>query len=131
PGGQQTNDYYDARGDKIKEVNANDDQPTWSYDYFGNLLSRTDLGGAVYAYAYDKAGHVLQQTLTRGGSTGVTTYAYYGNGEVKDIYDSGVAGDTYYEYDAAGNVVRERYTKSNVIYEDEHISVDALNRTTQ
>ncbi|MBI2308441.1 MAG: LysM peptidoglycan-binding domain-containing protein [Rhodocyclales bacterium] len=39
--------------------------------------------------------------------------------------------DTFYEYDAAGNRTRERYTKGGVSYQDSTLSFDSLGRMTQ
>jgi YD repeat-containing protein len=67
--------------------------------------------------------------LTRPGvGSATTSYSYYENGQVKTITDSGVQGQTYYEYDAAGNRVRERYIKAGVLYQDDRVTFDALNR---
>src|SRR5581483_2773700 len=118
PGGQQTNDFYDARGFRVRELTANNDQPVWSYDYFGRLLTHTDMGNGFFSYTYDRAGHMAQQSQTRGGATYAITTTYYENGLVKDIADAAVAGDTFYEYDAAGNRTRERYIKAGVTDQD-------------
>jgi YD repeat-containing protein len=128
PLGQRTLDYYDARGNKIREINADGDQMTWTYDYFGRLTAHTDLGGALTTEVYDKAGHVQSSTTTRNGTSWTTGYTYYENGLLKTIADPAVQGQTYYEYDAAGNRVRERYIKAGVLYQDDRVTFDALNR---
>src|SRR5205814_114105 len=127
------------RGNKIKEINASNDQLLWSYDYFGRIQSHTDMSSGAYTYSYDKAGHLIQQSLTRSVVifgfpfplvlfSGTTTYEYYENGLVKRISDGGVGGETYMEYDAAGNRTRERHTKNGRIYRDERSSYDELER---
>jgi len=47
---------------------------------------------------------------------------------VKRITDGGVGGETFYEYDAAGNKTRERYVKGGVVYRDDRTTYDELGR---
>lgn len=96
-----------------------------STDVFGRDLSRTDLGGNVSNYTYDKAGRLLQRT---GGSTLV--YTYYNTGKLKSlaapamwsetIVGSGPLGgtelttsrDTAFEYDKLGNLTQQRTSEA-------------------
>lgn len=132
PGLQTTTSFYDLRGNKTREVTANGDQPTWQYDYFGKLTGHTDMGGGVHSgFQYDKAGMLKQQTLTRGAASTTRAMTYYGNGALKTMTDSLAANEVYYAYDASGNMVRERYTKSTVVHQDNVMAYDELNRTTK
>lgn len=125
PMGQETNTTYDARGNEVREVNANGDIVTSVYDYFGRLLSRVDLGGHVHAYSYNRFGGMTREVSTRGQNI---EFAYYANGALKTITDHGVGAETYYQYDAAGNRVGERFTKGGVVHQDNRIQYDDLGR---
>ena len=98
--------------------------------YFGQLISHQDLGGHSFTYHYNDAGLLAHQE----GSTGQSIdYAYYNNGLLKEINDSGVDSRTIYQYDANGNRIGESYMTSTdgagrVYYQVSTAEYDALNR---
>jgi len=122
PMGQSTRVAYDARGNKIAEVDGNGYIATWSYDYFGKVQAHTDFGGRAYAYTYDNA---RQLTFDSGTNR---EYHYNSEGLLERVYDRTTTQDEKYEYDMAGNRVREWFAKGNVVYKDNHIAYDALGR---
>ncbi|MDQ0016118.1 YD repeat-containing protein [Variovorax boronicumulans] len=122
PMGQSTRVAYDARGNKTAEVDGNGYIATWSYDYFGKVQAHTDFGGRAYAYTYDNA---KQLTFDSGTNR---EYHYNSEGLLERVYDRTTTQDEKYEYDMAGNRVREWFAKGNVVYKDNHIAYDALGR---
>lgn len=131
PGGRWTDTRYDALGRKIwdrsngQNASGENGPCSWTYDYFGRLTGRQDLGGASYAYSYDHAGQLTRETNTRGRDT---RYTYDGAGRLTGIND--YVGDyvgfvlnqantwqfmwgaqrriTDYAYDAAGHRISEK-----------------------
>jgi len=122
PMGQSTRVAYDALGNKIAEVDGNGYMATWSYSYFGKVLTHTDYGGRAYTYTYDKAG---QLTFDSGANR---EYTYNIEGLLARTYDRTTGQDARYEYDLAGNRVREWFGQGGVVYKDNHIAYDALGR---
>ncbi|WP_454056445.1 LysM peptidoglycan-binding domain-containing protein [Cupriavidus sp. Marseille-Q8015] len=125
PMGQVTSAAYDALNNKIAEVDPNSMASKWTYDYFGKVMSRTDIGGAVYTYTYDNARQLVAQQNTRGQSL---SYYYDAAGQVTQVNDNAIGQVTTYAYDLAGNRVREKTTQGGVVYQDNFLAYDALNR---
>lgn len=122
PLGQSTKVAYDAFGNKVAEVDGNGYMATWSYSYFGKVLTHTDFGGRTYAYTYDNAGQLTRDSgLNR-------NYTYNSEGLLARVYDATTGQDQRYEYDLAGNRVREWMGQSGVVYQDNRIAYDALGR---
>ena len=77
------------------------------------MLSRTDMGGHVYTYNYNRAGQLASQTSTAGQSIG---YSYFNTGKLAAMNDNSgtISGystsniDGAYTYDADGNRTYER-----------------------
>ncbi|MDQ0013780.1 YD repeat-containing protein [Variovorax boronicumulans] len=122
PMGQSTKVAYDALGNKTAEVDGNGYMATWSYSYFGKVLTHTDFGGRAYTYTYDKAGQLTFDSGTN------RTYTYNIEGLLARTYDQTTGQDARYEYDLAGNRVREWFGQGGVVYKDNHIAYDALGR---
>jgi YD repeat-containing protein len=112
---------YDARNHKILEVDANGNDTTWRYDYFGRMQSRTDLGKTGYGYSYDNARQLIQISGGQG-----QTMQYDAAGQLVRIDDSKTSTVSTYAYDMAGRRVRETTTKNGNVYQDNHIAYDAL-----
>ncbi|MWL90506.1 LysM peptidoglycan-binding domain-containing protein [Cupriavidus sp. SW-Y-13] len=125
PMGQVTRSAYDALNRKIAEVDPTSMASTWTYDYFGRVTRHTDIGGAVYSYAYDNARQLIAQSNTRGQSLG---WGYDAAGQVTRISDYALGQTTTYAYDLAGNKVREKTEQGGVVYQDNFLAYDALNR---
>ena len=125
PMGQTTRSAYDALNRKIAEVDPTAMAATWTYDYFGKVTRHTDIGGAVYSYAYDNARQLIAQSNTRGQSL---SYSYDAAGQLTTIQDNALNQTTTYAYDLAGNHVREKTVQGGVVYQDNFLSYDALNR---
>ncbi|WP_316682838.1 hypothetical protein, partial [Ralstonia flaminis] len=125
PLGQTTRSAYDALNRKIAEVDPTAMAATWTYNYFGKVTRHTDIGGAVYSYAYDNARQLIGQSNTRGQSL---NYSYDAAGQLTTIQDNALNQTTTYAYDLAGNHVREKTVQGGVVYQDNFLSYDALNR---
>jgi YD repeat-containing protein len=123
--GNVTRDAYDAEGHKVAEVDADNNAQTWKYDYFGQAQSHTDIGGAQYFYTYDNARQLVQQSNTRGMNQ---SFNYDVAGHVTQITDNALGQVTQYAYDAAGNRIHEVTMQNGVVYQDNHLAYDALNR---
>src|SRR5437763_16623849 len=52
-------------------------------DYFGRLVGKTDLGGHVFSYAFDKAGRAT--ALLNGASQTIGTYTWLNTGLIGAI----------------------------------------------
>ncbi|MDM0122209.1 LysM peptidoglycan-binding domain-containing protein [Variovorax arabinosiphilus] len=121
PMGQSTQAAYDAQGRKIAEVDGNGYMATWSYSYFGSLMAHSDFGGRQYGYTYDNAGKLNYDSGTN------RHYQYTSEGYVSRIFDGNTGQLERYEYDKAGNRIREWFAQGTV-YKDNHIAYDALGR---
>lgn len=125
PLGQTTRSGFDALGRKVVEVDPTNMAATWTYDYFGKVLSHSDIGGARYTYTYDNARQLISQTNTRGQSI---SYSYDAAGQMTGIRDNALDQTTTYAYDLAGNRVREKTVQAGVVYQNNFLAYDALNR---
>ena len=115
-------------------------------DYFGHMVSRTDLGGNVYTMGYNAAGRMATQTNTLGQNL---TMTYYNTGLISGITDAAGNLYTYYtsnivsafSYDLDGNRTKESYvgtyysydeygtlTTTTTTHQDATVTYDALNR---
>src|SRR5262249_17609984 len=102
-------------------------------NYFGKLLHHKDLGGHIFDYTYNNAGWLVQQTRDTNpavaGNEQNIAFAYYQNGYLKDVIDSGVNTRAHYEYDQNGNRTFEGYqSASGFYYEWSHAAYDELDR---
>ncbi|MBE6899475.1 MAG: RHS repeat-associated core domain-containing protein [Ruminococcaceae bacterium] len=77
---------YNHNGQVTKTINANSQFTTNTYNEFGRLVTSTDYAGTPTNYTYDSLGRLTSQTIT---------------------IENGKTSTTKYEYDAAGNIIRE------------------------
>lgn len=139
---------YDFRGNKVREIDGNNNDKTWTYNAFGRLEAQKDLGGNVTAFGYNSANDKLWETISSPTVTNVTErrYSYYENGWVKSISDASAAFGaslSEYWYDKAGAVTRERYRTpktgvqwpitwyDSTVLQDATTTYDALGRVTR
>ncbi|MFT4171341.1 MAG: LysM peptidoglycan-binding domain-containing protein [Rhodocyclaceae bacterium] len=125
PGGITTSARFDNDGHKVWESDANGNVSTSTYSHYGQLVSRTDIGGATYQYRYDLAGQLATTTSSRGQSL---RYKYDQAGQLIEVDDFALNQQTYYEYDLAGNHLRERTVQNGIAYQDNYLAYDALGR---
>ncbi|MFC5373275.1 LysM peptidoglycan-binding domain-containing protein [Brevundimonas faecalis] len=109
-------------GGWVKTVNtASSKTSVERIDLFGRTVGRTDLGGRTYAMSFDRGGRMTTQTSSAGQSLG---FSWYNTGLLAQQSDMNAAVLGYsnartqaiYEYDVAGNRVRERYVATQTIY---------------
>ena len=142
PAGLATSYTYDAYGNLATQTDPNGAQYDYTYDADGRRLTETlenftGTGPAPSAPAaqlldaksYDGDGRLITDT----NSVGVTTTdAYYDNGLLQQVTETGTDGSTYVEdqdaYDAAGNLTSD-VTGNGTLTTDS--TVDAADRTTQ
>ena len=78
---------------------------SYTYDFYGNVLSRTDENGHTTSYTYDSNGNVTTVTVPVTSTTNATTtYTYNNFGEVLTSTDP-LGNVTTNNYDGAGNLL--------------------------
>jgi YD repeat-containing protein len=126
PMGQVSRAAFDAVGHQVGSQDANGALSTWAYhDNFDQLDSYTDIGSATHWLEYDNARQLVRNYSTRGQDT---RYAYDAAGQLVGINDLTIGESTTYAYDLAGNRTRETTTKNGVVYQDNHLEYDLLDR---
>jgi RHS repeat-associated protein len=121
----QTRFAYDEVGNRLSQIDANQQTTTWTYDKLGRVLSRTLPLGMTETFSYDnKSGNLLSH---KDFNAKTTTFSYdanndrllsttYSNGKVESFtYDvdgkrktqSDPLGTTTYSYDSRNRLVKE------------------------
>jgi len=118
---------YDANGRPLTTIDPNGVTTSLTYDPRGRLTSRT-AGTLKTAYAYDKAGNLIQVTQPDGS---YLVYTYDPAHRLTGIADA--AGDHIaYALDAAGNRIKEQaFDPSGMLSRTRSYAYDALNRLSQ
>jgi YD repeat-containing protein len=100
---------------------SNNNQSIEVTDYFGHRIAKTDLGGRTYAFSYDKAARVIQQTSNASQNLAFT---YFNTGKAATITDSYVNAQyspnsvqAIFAYDIGGNRTFEGYSKTSYQYD--------------
>lgn len=120
-----TRKAYDIFDHLIESEDANGSIATWAYDAFGQMLAHRDIGGADYTYNYDAARQLIAQTNTRGKNI---SYAYDAAGQLVNQMDLALDQVSTYDYNAAGQRIREQMVQAGVTYQDQVIGYDSLGR---
>ena len=94
-------------------------------DLFGRAVTKTDLGGNAFTYAYDKGARLTSQAV--GSET--TTYGWFNTGLIASV-STGTGNNSAYGYDAAGNKASEVTNRNSSTVQNATASYDALNRRT-
>ncbi|HEX8620555.1 MAG TPA: LysM peptidoglycan-binding domain-containing protein [Allosphingosinicella sp.] len=115
--------HYNGLGQVWQKTFGNGDYVSFAYDSMGRLTQEsrapfTDQNGASVRpttfYFYDGLNNLTlsrQGGVTQAGGDRLTRYAYGAGGRMTAMTDA--TGNTYnYYYDAAGNVLRENYTRT-------------------
>lgn len=111
---------YDQRGYLSKVIYPGNLSVTYEYNVAGNLAKVTDWNGKVTTYQYDENNRLIQ-TKKPDGSLEKRTYDVAGQlTKLESATSSGkIISSISYEYDAAGNIIKEN---------DKNLSYDVLNR---
>ena len=101
---------YDQLG-RLTTVSSGSDTATYAYDVNGNLSSLTR-GSTVTSYTYNLANLVVGMTNTINNAThSYYSYTYLLDGNQSKIEESVNDRTTLYEYDGAGRLTQEAYSK--------------------
>lgn len=115
---------YNAQDRRTAETDPNEQASQWVMNYFGQVTTMVN-GAGTHSYEYNAAGLLTLLTSTRNQHI---SYTYDGAGQLTQITDSALNQVTSYQYDMAGNKVREQTTQSGITYQDNHLAYDALGR---
>ena len=104
---------YNHAGQVVKYYNAAGNSTENSYDWLGRKISSTDYAGTPTTYTYDALGRLLSQTITvKSGVTSTTKYDYDAGGDlirerkpVQAVGSTPVWAKTEYRYDSRGNLI--------------------------
>jgi RHS repeat-associated protein len=113
---------YDASGNLVEFINANNKSTRFEYDGMGRLVKETNPLNRVWTYTYDPVGNLASRKDANGNTT---RYSYFDDDQLKRIeYFNGTSVD--FEYDRNNNLtgMRDSLGKSVWVY-------DALNRVVQ
>jgi YD repeat-containing protein len=114
---------YDVAGRKLAETNANSEVTPYTYSPAGDMLTLVDAKNQTNRWGYDLYGRVTSQVDAAGNT--IFTYAYDQNGRMTNRWTA-AKGNTYYSYDAGGNLTGVTYPTSPSIT----LTYDPLNRVT-
>ncbi|MEJ2169412.1 MAG: DUF6531 domain-containing protein, partial [Desulfobacterales bacterium] len=137
PGSAVTSYYYDAHGNPVSVVDAENKQTTFVYDDMGRVVSTTSPDTGTVSFVYDAAGNLVQKTDAKAvavqyvydllnrltqvnfpDSSQNLAYTYdqgtYGLGRRTGMTDP--AGSTDFGYDARGRLVAKTATVDLVAY---------------
>ena len=106
--GYSTTQYtYDKYGNPLTKTDPLGQSESNTYDLTGALLSHTDRNGNTATYTYDVRGRLLLQNVTTPSGEGNVTnsYTYAVNG--RKLSESNGVSTTNFVYDAQGRVVCE------------------------
>src|SRR5262249_45468034 len=121
--GQWLTYQYDFAGRKTAETNANGEVTLYTYNSAGDLLSITDAKGNRTSWGYDQYGRVTSKT--NANNVEILRYQYDANSRLTNRW-SLAKGNTQYQYDNAGNLIKILYPVSTAIV----MQYDANNRLT-
>ncbi len=114
---------YDQAGRKVAETNANMEVILYTNNAAGDLISITDGKNQTTRWGYDVYGRVTNKVDQ--SSTVILRYNYDANSRLTNRW-SAARGNTYYSYDAVGNLTFVNYPTST----DVSFAYDWLNRVT-
>ncbi|MBT8764221.1 hypothetical protein KFV02_09780, partial [Desulfohalobiaceae bacterium Ax17] len=92
---------YDSFGNMLSRTDQSGSTTSYTYDAFGNILTITDAQGNVISNTYDEKGNLISTTDPAGNTT---TYQYDAKGRIISVTDANKRVTTF-GYDAAGNLI--------------------------
>jgi RHS repeat-associated protein len=111
PNGNVTSYVYDDFGRVLSQTSAVTGTTTYSYDPAGNLLTTSSANGSTTVRTYDELGRVTEADSTGGSGPESVLWQYdspdqqFGLGRLTLMSDP--SGETAYDYDRMGRIVRE------------------------
>ena len=114
-------DYVYTKAGLLKEQTTDKYRTSYEYNASGKETKVTNPDDTWTASAYDKAGHLLYESMR--GNTATVQYSYDNNGNVKTVTDRN-GNVTEYDYDVMNRVTNEKLAGLSEIA----ISYDGLGR---
>ncbi|MEW6384710.1 MAG: hypothetical protein AB1514_12220, partial [Pseudomonadota bacterium] len=127
PRGLRTTFTYNGLGQVLARMSPDTGSTTYTYDTAGRLATETRADGVTVAYAWDALDRLRSRTAS--GVTETFTYdeGSYGRGRLTRINDA--TGQTTFEYNAAGEPIRQVNTIFGTSYTTTQ-NFDAAGRLT-
>ena len=99
---------YDKLGNKLSQTDARGNVTKWEYDYAGRVVKETNAAGKASLTVYDALGNKTE-TTNPAGNTAHFSYDALGRLlQQESPFDGDAKAIVLYDYDAAGNVLRQR-----------------------
>ena len=114
-------DYVYTKAGLLKEQTTDNYRTSYEYNASGKVTKVINPDDTWTASAYDKAGHLLYESIS--GNTAAVQYSYDNNGNVKTVTDRN-GNVTEYEYDVMNRVTNEKLAGLSEIA----VSYDSLGR---
>jgi YD repeat-containing protein len=105
PRGLTTTYQYNSFGDKVRTISPDTGTTTYSYDDTGRLSNETFADAKVVVYSWDPLGRLQTETSGNVQTTFIYDEGAFGKGMLTRIIDR--TGETQYEYNAAGQILRQ------------------------
>lgn len=102
PDGYKWVETFDRKGHLLSQQDPFGNTTTYAYNDAGNVISRTDPRGYLSTYAYDARANKIAETNAFGLVTRWTYHPFF-NKATEEV--NPLNWSTYYQYDAAGNLV--------------------------
>lgn len=99
---------YDKLGNKLSQTDALGHVTKWEYDYAGRVVKETNAAGKTSLTVYDALGNKTETTDPAGNTA---HFFYDALGRLlwqESPFDDDAKAVVLYDYDAAGNVLRQR-----------------------
>ncbi len=120
--GRVTNHTYDGSGNRLTRTDSTG-TVTYTYNAFGEVLTRSDQLNSVTTNTYDSQGNLLTTTNALGKTTALT---YDGRGLLQNVTDAR-GKVTSFAYDASGNLTTYTDARGN----DTRFTYDARGRLVE
>ena len=113
---------YDNLNRLVSTASPDTGTTTYTYDNNGNILTKTDANGLMTTYTYDELNRRMSIQFPDAAQD---IYYYYDDPEATNAKGrltliADLSGDTWYDYDSMGRVVKETKKINNILYRTEY-----------